>query len=447
MRTGHSFGFSGQAEWLSPSSPSFGFGEMSTSYIVSRHGLKCNKVRRVSDPEFVPTATASVVSSPSTQSASSTFLRVYSTPASKRLAKLPSSFEPATSNLAHPGPPLLTADTRSTEAGPAGVLSKRFVDKAEPYTPLSTIQSVPSVPSHRASSLAGIQTSDTPTSGSYLGLSTTPTAEGTRLSPRTSSENTDHHNDLPSTIAGTILGVLGFVAFTALIVVLLLRRRRRLYGDIRSISSNGKLSRMSRNSTPTLTSWYPRHHSSVSSRAGTQTPQSLLGHTRHASEPLATPKSVMFHNPFSKSAELCTAPPADPSSTSRDPFSDPEADNRIPRPTKLGSQDLQTIQEKPEGLPSKPERIFIPRSLYSSDRSIGSTIVLPGRNSSVGSLQVLSYRLSSPLRLSASIRMPSPGALSPRPVDPAARRPSTRSDPFDLEVPTGAEHPRPQPQQ
>lgn len=405
--------------------------------MVSRRSLKCNKVRRVSDPDSVPTATAPIVSSPLTNSPSSTFLRVYSSPASKLLAKRPSWFEPAISDRAHLNLPLSTLDARSTEAGPAGVLSKRSVNKTEPNSPLSIIQSTSCVPSHSASSLTGIQSLAAPTSGGHFGSSTMPTAEGARLLPRTSSETAGlSQNDLSNIIAGSLLGVLGFVAITALIVILLLRRRRRLYGDVKSIGSNGKLSRMSRNSTPTLTS--------VS--FGTPTPQSLSGHARHASEPLATPKPVIFHKRFSKSTELSTAAPVDPHglNTPRDQFSDPEVNNRQQRLAKPGSCDLQTIQEKPEGYPSKPEPLFTPRSLYSSDRSIGSTIILPSRNSSVGSLQVLSYRLSSPLRLSASSWMPSPGVLSPLSVDQAVRRSSTRSDPFDLEVPVDAGYSRSQ---
>ena len=421
---------------------------MSTSSMVSRRGLKCNKVRRVSDPDSVPTATTPIVSSPLTNSPSSTFLRVYSSPASKLLAKLPSWFEPAISDRAHLNLPLSTLDARSTEAGPAGVLSKRSVNKTKRNSPLSIIQSTSCVPSPSASSLTGIQSSAAPTSGGHFGSSTMPTAEGARLLPRTSSETAGlSQNDLSNIIAGSLLGVLGFVAITALTVILLLRRRRRLYGDVKSIGSNGKLSRMSRNSTPTLTGWNPRHQSSVS--FGTPTPQSLSGHARHASEPLATPKPVMLHKRFSKSTELSTAAPVDPYglNTPRDQFSDPEVNNRQLRLAKPGSCDLQTIQEKPEGYPSKPEPLFTPRSLYSSDRSIGSTIILPSRNSSVGSLQALSYRLSSPLRLSASTWMPSPGVLSPLSVEQAVRRSSTRSDPFDLEVPVDARHSRPQLQQ
>lgn len=282
-----------------------------------------------------------------------------------------------------------------------------------------------------------------------------------RLTPRSNG------NDLTSMIAGSILGVLCFIGITTLIVRLLLRRRQRMYGDVKSISSNGKLSRMSRNSMATLTSWYPRHQSTTSFRTGASTPSQVLGqsqgqgqgHMRNTSEPLATPRAVFFNNPFSKSAELCAAPPVD----RRDPtvpgdlYLDPEATakhqqyqprNHAKQPSL--SNDLQTIQEKPEEYPRKPERLFIPRSLYSNDCSIGSTIVLPGRNSSVGSLQVLSYRLSSPFRLSHTSRMHSPGVLlTPRmPVD-SRRRSSTRSDPFDLEDGASAtdlheQHPLPQ---
>lgn len=225
--------------------------------------------------------------------------------------------------------------------------------------------------------------------------------------------------------------MIGFVAFVALVCIFLLRRRRRKYGDDRSMNSNGKLSRVDRNSAPTLTSWKPRQ-SRFSFHAGTPSPASQTSPVNRLPEPLAPPKPILFHNPFSKSAELCSESQIDTrgARTMQNPFADPEPVNgqniRPTRPSKSSLPELQTIQEE------MPEGFVVQRSAYGSDHSLGSTIVLPGRNSSVGSLQVISYRISS---LSST---------SPRPVDPAAveKRMSIRSDPFDLEAPSAAVHRR-----
>lgn len=326
---------------------------------------------------------------------------------------------------------------------PTASASRAYPSESHPVFPLSTVDTQST--SH---SLTGTLT------GTLTGLM----PKEKRLTARSNG------NDLTSMIAGSILGVLCFIGITALIARFLLRRRQRMYGDVKSISSNGKLSRMSRNSSATLTSWYPRHQSTTSIRTGTSTASHFGGghhhhhhhHMRNTSEPLATPKPVFFHNSFSKSAELCAAPPVD----RRDPtipgdlYLDPESTARQhqhqhqqPRHAKQGSvsNDLQTIQEKPEEYPTKPEGLFIPHSLYSNDRSVGSTIILPGHNSSVGSLQMLNYRLSSPFQLSSTPRLhsPSPGVLlTPHlPLD-SRRRSSTRSDPFDLEDESLSQHSR-----
>ncbi|EAW06306.1 uncharacterized protein ACLA_079900 [Aspergillus clavatus NRRL 1] len=69
------------------------------------------------------------------------------------------------------------------------------------------------------------------------------------------------------------------------------------------------------------------------------------------------------------------------------------------------------------------------RSIYSSERSLGSTIILPGRSSIGSSVRRTSYQISI-------------SDLAPLGPNESVTRVSTRSDPFDLEVPPNAMHKR-----
>lgn len=408
---------------------------MASPSIVLHHGLRNTRIHRASIPVSVPSLTrpptlstliipASSTSQLSSQTSTSS--KAYSASSSTPLVKPLSLFDPAPSDKIHPTIPLLTADTQSTlpDVGllPPSVTSELPSTRTGSTAPTSTLQST-----------ASPQASVTPTEETHSS-STSPSAATGAGAPEYSSagEPTDQRKDtLIRVLVGSIFGVIAFIVLVSLICLLLLRSRRRIYGNRKSVSSNGKLSRVDRNSAPTLTSLSPRYLSELPFHSGTPSPPSQASHAQSSSGPLATPQPVLFHNPFSKSSELCAVLPDDNRGTGEveNPFADPAPmnDRQVPkygRPSKPSLIGLQPIpQEKTNGL-------VIPRSMYGSDHSLGSTIVLPGRNSSIGSFQVISYRISHPSE-----------KASP-PVDPAGRRVSTRSDPFDLEVPANAVHPR-----
>lgn len=410
---------------------------MASTSIALHHGLRNTRIRRASIPVSVPslaqplTLSTLIVPASSTSQlssqTSSTSSKAYSASSPTPLVKPFSLFDPAPSDKIHPTIPLLTADIQSTPLPdtllPPSVTSELPSRKTGSTAPTSTLQSA-----------ASPQTSATPTEETPSS-STTPSAAAGAGAPEYNSagESTDQSkNTLIRVLVGSIFGVIAFIVLVSLICLLLLRSRRQIYGDRKSVSSNGKLSRVDRNSAPTLTSLSPRYLSELPFHSGTPSPPSQSSHAQSSSGPLATPQPVLFHNPFSKSTELCAGLPYDNRGTRKveNPFADPAPVNDRPaprygRPSKPSVMGLQPIpQEKANGL-------VIPRSMYGSDHSLGSTIILPGRNSSVGSFQVISYRISQPSE-----------KTSPRPVDPTGRRVSTRSDPFDLEMPAAAVHPQ-----
>ena len=414
---------------------------MSSPSVIFNRGLRCTKVKRVSIPVSVPAASPGPLSP-----LASTSFSLFATPLPQSSLALsgaystPSTFSIRPSTLLDPPEKIhptisLTPEVQVTSPPNVGVFPPTPVasetsstgSKTEADTSTPTVDSRIFGASHSATS----------------SISTTPSATttaGTGSAGDSSTQKTDGLNkdNLPRVIVGSILSVLGFIAFVALICFLLLRRRRRMYGDTKSLSSNGKLSQIDRNSVPTLTSWAPRHRSvfSFHSPPSGQSPPNRLQLT--PTPELTPPKPVLFHNPFSKSTEACIEAQLDnrgPGTILPNPFADPTSPNN----TNTSPTWKQVRPSKPniiEWQPQGQNSLVIPRSLYGSDHSLGSTIILPGRNSSVGSLQVISYRLSSP------------SATSPRVIDLSARRisarsaRSARSDPFDLEVPVDAVHSR-----
>lgn len=417
-------------------------GEMSSPSVVFNRGLRYTKVKRVSIPVSAPTAFPGPLSP-----VASTLFSLFATPSPQSSLALsgaystPSTFSIRPSTLLDPPEKIhptisLTPEVQVTSPPNVGVFPPTPVASETPYTGKTKADtSTPTVDSrifgasHNASSSIGTTSSAT-------------TTAGTGSAGYGSTQNTDGLNkdNLPGVIVGSILGVLGFIAFVALICFFLLRRRRRVYGDTKSLSSNGKLSRIDRNSVPTLTSWAPRHHSAFSfhaSPASGQSPPNRIQFT-HTPE-LTPPKPILFHNPFSKSTEACIEAQLDnrsPGTIPLNPFADPTSPNNNTTTVNTSPTWKQIRPSKPNIIEWQPQghnSLVIPRSLYGSDHSLGSTIILPGRNSSVGSLQVISYRLSSP------------SATSPRVIDLSAKRisaRSARSDPFDLEVPVDAVHSR-----
>lgn len=411
---------------------------MSSPSVIFNHGLRCTKVKRVSIPVSVPAAPPG----PSSPIASTSF-SLFVTPSPQSSLALsgayptPSTFSIRPSTLVEKIHPTisLTPEIQVTSPPNVGVFPPTPVASETSSTGKTGADiSTPTVDSK----IIGTSHS---TSSSFGTAPSATTTAGTGSAGDSSTQKTDGLNkdNLPRVIVGSILGVLGFIAFVALICFLLLRRRQRMYGDTKSLSSNGKLSRIDRNSVPTLTSWAPRHCSvfSFHSPPSGKFPPNRIQLT--PTPELTPPKQILFHNPFSKSTEACLEAQLENLGPPPNPFADSTSPNNTNTRTSTSPTWKQVRPSKPniiEWQPQGQNSLIIPRSLYGSDHSLGSTIILPGRNSSVGSLQVISYRLSSP------------SATSPRVIDLSARRisarstRSARSDPFDLEVPVDAVHTR-----
>ncbi|OGM41859.1 hypothetical protein ABOM_010141 [Aspergillus bombycis] len=271
---------------------------------------------------------------------------------------------------------------------------------------------------------------------------TTSTATGDVL-PK---NNSDHGSSLSSpdngsraslrTLLGSVLGAMGFIAAVFLICLLLFRHRRRRSGGDQCFGGNEKLLRADRQSAD----------SSAGLQYGYVSGGSMRSQYKYAPEA----RMSAYYQDDSNRASACYS----------DPFSDSAEMHGRLRNDMLGIEDTtqslfmdQKYDQKPvipgENLPLRTfsdsilptvhagrRRSELPLSsehgsIYSSDRSLGSTLILPGRSSLGSSLQRFSYRVSA-AELEPCGANELVTKISPR---------STRSDPFDLEVPARAVHP------
>ncbi|RHZ67752.1 uncharacterized protein CDV56_109586 [Aspergillus thermomutatus] len=232
------------------------------------------------------------------------------------------------------------------------------------------------------------------------------------------------------TILGSVFGAVGFIALILLICFLICRYRRRKPRDSRSFGGSEKLLRNGRHSAD---SWASSQHaflsrasspSDASSAPDHHVPGPNMGSTyaharkgsSHLSEPISKPSDVSPDlPPRIRDAIGGTQVHSIPSDQPLCPEASTLAalhPSTYDKPISFGFQINQDQQ-----------------SIYSSERSLGSTIILPGRSSFGSSVQRASY----PISISD---------LGPPGPNESVTRVSTRSDPFDLEVPPNAMHGR-----
>ncbi|KAF7131417.1 hypothetical protein CNMCM5793_004588 [Aspergillus hiratsukae] len=217
------------------------------------------------------------------------------------------------------------------------------------------------------------------------------------------------------TILGSIFGTLGFIALILLMCVLIYRYRRRKPRDGRSLGGSEKLLRSGRHSAD---SWASSQHAFLPRTSSLSDAPSALDH--HV--PGLNLGSAYAHVRKGSSLSHLSEPAPNPSDVSPDM-----------RPHIGGAMGGTQVHSTPGD--QAHEKLVSPnfqrnqdqQSIYSSERSLGSTIILPGRSSFGSSLQRASY----PISISD---------LGPPGPNDSVTRVSTRSDPFDLEAPPNAIH-------
>jgi hypothetical protein len=230
------------------------------------------------------------------------------------------------------------------------------------------------------------------------------------------------------TILGSIFGTVGLIAVILLTCFLIYRYRRRKPRDGRSLGGSEKLLRDGRHSAD---SWASSHHAFLSRTSSLSDAPSAPDHhvrgpnmgyahvrkgSSHLSEPDPNPSDVSLGmRPRIRDAIGGTQVHSTPGDKHFCPEASTLAGSHSPSYEKPISPGIQITQDQ--------------HSIYSSERSLGSTIILPGRSSFGSSVQRASY----PVSISD---------LGPPGPNDSVTRVSTRSDPFDLEVPPNAMHKR-----
>ncbi|EAW18415.1 uncharacterized protein NFIA_083670 [Aspergillus fischeri NRRL 181] len=307
-------------------------------------------------------------------------------------------------------------------------------------------KSIPSLTSYNQTS--GLSSTELSTTPSRSEVVTTPTAE-TGFMVETPTSNTvtaafpsatnplqnfsDHGSEdvrnrhTLRTILGSIFGTVGLIAVILLMCFLIYRYRRRKPRDGRSLGGSEKLLRDGRHSAD---SWASSQHAFLSRTSSLSDAPSAPDHvpgpnmgyahvrkgSSHLSQPNPNPSDVSLNmRPRIRDAIGGTQVHSTPGDKPFCPEASTLAGPHSPSYEKPISPGIQINQDQ--------------HSIYSSERSLGSTIILPGRSSFGSSVQRASY----PISISD---------LGPPGPNDSVTRVSTRSDPFDLEVPPNAIHKR-----
>ncbi|KAG2411769.1 hypothetical protein HFD88_009325 [Aspergillus terreus] len=263
--------------------------------------------------------------------------------------------------------------------------------------------------------------------------------------------NADRHTSGPGdndasqaslrTLLGSVFGGMVFIALVFLAFVLFYCRRRRKSRTSWAFSPAEKLLRSGRDSLTSPTSPHNGRHSNTSLYSDGSSIRSLY-HYLAAQQPLMSSPITDHHarhsNPFSDTAALQRSSLSSIDGHSPGPLidtSDPPPMQQAVLPRRAYSADWGTARPGITA-PEFPLDATDQGSIHSSERSLGSTVILPGRSSMGSSLQRFSYQMSLG-ELGAQAGAAGAGA----PSEPVTRV-STRSDPFDLEVPAKAMHRR-----
>ncbi|KAF9886134.1 hypothetical protein FE257_011959 [Aspergillus nanangensis] len=249
------------------------------------------------------------------------------------------------------------------------------------------------------------------------------------------------------TLLGSVFGGMVFIALVFLACFFLYRYRRRKSRGSWGFGSEKPL-RSGRGSPDSSTGLQHGYQSRLSLYSDGSSTRSLYDFI--SQQPfVASATQGRYSNPFSDSARMQRASTPSLENTTRFPLIDT---SDIPEPTqppmtaqsvlprRAYSADWGVAQTRHERINSGGVAVQFPTfgtdedSIHSGDRSLGSTVILPGR-SSMGSshLQRFSYQMSL-----AELGYSDPAGGPSEPIT----RTSTRSDPFDLVVPPKAIHRR-----
>ncbi|KAI9927383.1 hypothetical protein ASPWEDRAFT_175059 [Aspergillus wentii DTO 134E9] len=430
---------------------------MSDPSIIFFKGLKCTKVPRIS-PVAATTRSSSGSSAlpvepiPITASSASNITLQTPVSTSDPTSFIETSLSTSSSTLERPlntsttssltqqntisttsAPPLTTSSTTFTTTPTATSIHEPYSPSESRNSSSSSILVSSGSIEHPSPLLISITTESKSVSsslGTHRVFSTnSPTATGHVAGANPSKTPSDglgysNSNNTLRTVLGSVLGALAFFALILLACFLVYRHRRRKSRSTANLGGSETLLLNGRGSAASSAMTHGRCQSDTSSHS---TRSSMHSHMRNFSGAPAPPRSARVENPFSDMQEIQHEKfgPHGMFGTVQDPFADPEPNRGPPsmRQASLSEPRLQPIQKMVttiSGLQFSSDQA----SLCSSDQSYGSTIILPGR-SSLGSLQGARYQLS--------ISEP----RSARQRDSFARV-STRSDPFDLELPQSA---------
>ncbi|KAE8145086.1 hypothetical protein BDV25DRAFT_165436 [Aspergillus avenaceus] len=409
---------------------------ISNPSVIFHQGLRCTKVPRRSAALFtnpsVPTSSPLVII-PTPSDISAFNADPTSTEAPSLGDTIISNTLPMTT---------LTSGTQTTDAIPTHLpvtVATTITAVVDPSTSIdATTNTYSLVSSHSsdyhtllpvASSLIthskGSWTSATQGSTTYGLATATPAVTGTVTYDNNSTQSSSNSSSAATrrTSLGTLLGsVFGAMAFVALVFLLCLCIYRHRRGKSVISGRNKDLLGYDRPFADTTTNLHQAYmagtsvHSTMSSK-----------YSQHNYAPpdwTGNEAPSYVSDPFSDSAELHRGSRGNvtqnPSST--------VTRATIPQRT-VSDSILPAVREggKRTAVPMTPDE----RSIYSSERSLGSTLILPGRSSLGSSLQRFSYRISV-AEIDPSNANELVTKISPR---------STRSDPFDLEVPGKVIHP------
>ncbi|KAL4889787.1 hypothetical protein BDV59DRAFT_185833 [Aspergillus ambiguus] len=407
---------------------------MSSSSIIFHQGLRCTKVPRRSAP-----ASSSLPSPVTSNTSIPDAAATQPTAQASEANDPPASSTLSTSSVRSPVPIVVESGTTTTTvistSSTTGFISSRTTSTAR--TPeISTALETPTTRTASATDPF------TPTSTSAGGSPFT-----TNTDRRTT--NSDESASL-RTLLGSVFGGMAFIILVFLAFVLFYYFRRRKSRKSWAFSPAEKLLRSGRGSPNSPTNPPHGHQSNMSWYSDSSSIRSLYNYIATQQHPLMsnppTATSTRGHNsrhsnPFSDPVDHPRHYHSSHSSLeghARGPLidtSDPPPMRQAVLPRRAFSADWGTARP---GLaaPEFPFASFDERSIHSSDRSLGSTVILPGRSSMGSSLQRFSYQVSL-AELGAQ-----PGApVANTPGEPVTRV-STRSDPFDLEVPAKAMHRR-----
>ncbi|KAH1498042.1 hypothetical protein LV164_002852 [Aspergillus fumigatus] len=414
---------------------------MSSPSIILYHGLRCTKVPRSS---IAATTLPAVVPEPTP------FLPVSVQGPEPVTTNLPSSTEPADAVSLSSFVVVAPSDvhkaslptTSSLSDSPPNHESNTDIRKSVPsptsYNQTSGLSSIDGLSSTGLSTTpwsSEVATTPTVETGFLVETPTSNTVTAAFPSATNPSQNFSDHDseDVRNrhtlrTILGSIFGTVGLIAVIILMCFLIYRYRRRKPRDGRSIGGSEKLLRDGRHSAD---SWASSQHAFLSRKSSLSDAPSAPDHHVPA-------LNMAYAHVRKGSSHLSqTNPnPSDVSLNMRPRIRDAIGGTQVHSTPgdKPFCPDASTLAGSPSPSSEKPISPGIrinqdQNSIYSSERSLGSTIILPGRSSIGSSVQRASY----PMSISD---------LGPPGPNDSVTRVSTRSDPFDLEVPPNAMHKR-----